>query len=278
MTFRVALRLACFTLAGPLLIMADGVTISSSCSLTNYTRSPFVPITTVSQAAAGNCNLTLANPTQGIGAVGTSTFVTLDLPVLGNPSAPVGAQISASAFASPSTDSVIDTVLQSGSAAISLALNLSFSTSGPARAGYIQFSAPASLGVNYSNGGDRPDSQTAGISVGALSLTCPGSPNTDPFNFCGGSLQAPRGTLLPFSLGENFLFHEDAAMLAVTDARPSAIENGIVSVNFTFRLFEADGVTPVPIALATPEPASSWLAACGCLCLLLARRRRPREP
>lgn len=177
MTFHLPLRLAFFAFASPLLLMADGITIASSCSLTNYTKIPFVPITTVSQAAAGNCSLTLVNPSQRVGSVGTQTFVTLDLPVAGNPAAPVGAQISASSFAFPSTDSLRDSIVQKGSAAISLALDLSFFTSGPARAGYIQFSAPASLGVNYSNGGDRPDSQTAGIAVGPLSLACPGSPN-----------------------------------------------------------------------------------------------------
>ncbi|HMJ60159.1 MAG TPA: hypothetical protein VK493_00290, partial [Bryobacteraceae bacterium] len=199
--------------------------------------------------------------------------------VAGNPAAPAGARISASSFAFPSTDAVLDSSIQSGSAAISLALDLSFFTSGPARAGYIQFSAPASLGVNYSNGGDRPDSQTAGIAVGPLSLACPGSPGTDLRNRCGGSLQVPQGVLVSFSLGGNFLFHEDAAMLAVTDAGPSAIEDGTVGVNFTFRLFEADGVTPVQIALATPEPASWWFAGCGCLCfLVLGRRRRNLSP
>lgn len=68
-------------------------------------------------------------------------------------------------------------------------------------------------------------------------------------------------------------------MLAVTDAGPFLIEDGTVGVNFTFRLFEADGVTPVQIALATPEPASWWFAGCGCLCLLaLGRRRRNLSP
>jgi hypothetical protein len=96
MRFHLSLKLALFAFAGPLLLMADGVTITSSCSLTNYTKTPFVPITTVSQAAAANCRLTLPNPAQGLGVVGTNTFVTLNLPVPGNPAAPVGAEISAS--------------------------------------------------------------------------------------------------------------------------------------------------------------------------------------
>jgi hypothetical protein len=278
MTRHIARELLFFVFACPLAIFADGVTITSSCSLTNYTRTPFVPINTVSQTGAGNCSLTLVNPTQGTGFATTQTFVTLDLPVPGNPAAPVGARISAGSAAFPSTDSFSDSILQSGSAAISLALDLTFTTAGPPRAGYIQSSQRASLGVNSSNGGDRPDSQTAGIAVGPLSLTCPGSPGTDVINGCGGSLQAFPGQLVPFSLGENFLFHEEAGMLTATDARPSAIEDGTIGVNFTFRLFEADGVTPVQIALVTPEPGSLALWAFGLSASLAFRRKQGETP
>jgi hypothetical protein len=97
-------------------------------------------------------------------------------------------------------------------------------------------------------------------------------------NGCGGSLQAFPGQLVPFSLGENFLFHEEAGMLAATDARPSAIEDGTIGVNFTFRLFEADGVTPVQIALATPEPGSLALWAFGLSALLAFRRKQGETP
>lgn len=274
MTRHIARELLFFVFACPLAIFADGVTITSSCSLTNYTRTPFAPINTVSQTGAGNCSLTLVNPTQGTGFATTQTFVTLDLPVPGDPRTPVGAAISASVGTWPSTDSFSDSVLQSGSAAVSLALDLSLASAGPPRAGYIQLSQRASLGVDFFHGGEGVGSGGAGITVGPLALTCPGSPGTDPFNGCGGSLQGFPGELIPFALGENFLLHEDAEALATGDARGGDLEDSAESVNLTFRLFEADRVTPVQIALATPEPDSLVLFGCGFLALLCMARRR----
>jgi hypothetical protein len=85
-------------------------------------------------------------------------------------------------------------------------------------------------------------------------------------------------TTLPFTLGENFAFHEDAALRV--DSFRDILETGGVNTNFTFTLFEADGVTPVQVALAAPEPGSWVLWASGLLALLtlIPRSRKTRPP
>lgn len=65
----------------------------------------------------------------------------------------------------------------------------------------------------------------------------------------------PTATL-PFTLGQNFTFHEDAALRV--DSFRDILESGVVNTNFTFTLFEADGVTPVP---ASTVPWASGLLA-----------------
>ena len=59
-------------------------------------------------------------------------------------------------------------------------------------------------------------------------------------------------TTLPFTLGQNFLFHEDVTLSALSFTEFD--ENGMELTNFTFTLFEADGITPVQIALAAQKP------------------------
>lgn len=56
------------------------------------------------------------------------------------------------------------------------------------------------------------------------------------------------------------------------------LESAMPQTTWTFELFEADGVTPVQIALATPEPGSLALWAFGLSALLAFRRKQGETP
>jgi hypothetical protein len=68
-------------------------------------------------------------------------------------------------------------------------------------------------------------------------------------------------------LGQDFQFHEDMHMQA-SSGSIFELQDGVGIINFPFTLLEADGVTPVQIELATPEPDSGMLSAGGLLALL----------
>jgi hypothetical protein len=222
-------------------------------------------ITTTSQVnPAGSCSVSLAPPF-GFGQAHANVNATLYLPVLGSPSTPVGGEIGADigVFTGiPSPD--INTV---GRAEFSISLDLLFSTPGPVRSGFMQMSFIEGFGF----GTDGPDSATKHVSIG--------SSLPPPTIFPGDLLNAGTTPLFPFTLGEDFLFHEDLAMEASDYPNFGIFESAVPKLHWTFTLFEADGVTPVQIALATPEPASWWFLGCGCFCLLaFGRRRRHLSP
>lgn len=265
MLFPARLGIALLAFASPYLL-ADGVVMSNSCILNDHS---FISgeTTTLSQTGVNNCLVTSTDPVSGErGQAKASTSVTLHLPVSGQAATPVGASIFADAAAH--AISVFSGTDENGSAEASVALDYLFTTAGPVRPGFIQLNQSGVSSVGFVQGPDRPG-EHANISVGPLSQTC--SAGSDPFASCNGSLIIPfmrflPTTTLPFTLGGNFLFHEDATISALSF--PDIFENGSILTNFTFTLFEADGVTPVQIAVVTPEPASLALWACGLFALL----------
>jgi hypothetical protein len=90
---------------------------------------------------------------------------------------------------------------------------------------------------------------------------------------CGG------GPLLPIRLGTAYTFFE----VENADATSAESHGGAtVAGSLTAQFFEADGVTPVNVVEATPEPHAGALVAVGLLCLqgshLLKRLRRREWP
>jgi hypothetical protein len=88
----------------------------------------------------------------------------------------------------------------------------------------------------------------------------------------------PAGTLamVPFQLGGAFKLLFTHSLYLDSDGRKNE-SNGVSSLG-GFRLFEADGITPVAAfatePIATPEPGSMALVAVG-IAWLLSRRRNP---
>jgi hypothetical protein len=81
-------------------------------------------------------------------------------------------------------------------------------------------------------------------------------------------------TRIPFTLGEDFEIRYVSTVNSGS-YRFVGHTGAMVEMNYKFRLFEADGETPVAVLSAAPEP-SAWallLAACS---LLIAKRARPR--
>jgi hypothetical protein len=266
MSLSARLGIVLLTFASPYLL-ADGVVMSNSCILKDHS---FVSgeTTTLSQTGVNNCLVTSTDPVSGEhGQASASTSVTLHLPVSGQAATPVGASVLTFASANPFFS--LGPVEESGSAQTSATIDFLFTTTGPVRPGIIQLNQSGVSSVSFAPGPDRPASQGANISVGPLSQTC--SAGSDPFASCSGSLINPMTrflptTTLPFILGQNFLFHEDVTLSV--DSFRDIIEDGSTLTNFTFTLFEADGVTPVQIAVVVPEPASLPLWACGLFALL----------
>ena len=260
-------RLGVFLLAltCPVCLIADGVFTTNTCTLTDVPLSG--PPIVYSQTDPNSCFVTSLDPNfmQG-GQARASSSVTLHLPISGQASAPVGASISTLAASYPSYR--LGPVGESGSAQTSVTIDYLFTTAGPARPGFIQLNQSSVSAAFFTPGPDRPSEMRASISVGPLSQNCPGS---YLYATCDGSLADPMTrflptTTLPFTLGQNFAFHEDAALRV--DSFRDILENGSVGTNFTFTLFEADGVTPVQVLLATPEPGSAMLWAGGLLGLV----------
>jgi hypothetical protein len=78
--------------------------------------------------------------------------------------------------------------------------------------------------------------------------------------------------------GEAFTLHEDAAISVTGDGL--ILENGMGGIDLHFTLLEADGVTPVQILDATPEPGTLGtiaLAFCFGGSALLRWRKRSRR-
>jgi hypothetical protein len=81
---------------------------------------------------------------------------------------------------------------------------------------------------------------------------------------------------LPITLGEPFTFTYSAGMSCDDDALNFHCGNNTFSSQYDFHLYEADGVTPVLITLAAPEPSSATLLFLPLTALLLLGWRYAR--
>jgi hypothetical protein len=137
-------------------------------------------------------------------------------------------------------------------------------TQGPVRNGFIEVDL---LGGGLERGIDN-SSVSYNLTVGS-------------FNFFVDDIQnfGPGPVLFPFTLGQPFLVDFD---LTVQQGSIFGDPGGAIAVpNAPIRLFESDGVTPVPLFETTiPEPTTWALMAFALvLCFVQSRRvRRGRRP
>lgn len=104
-------------------------------------------------------------------------------------------------------------------------------------------------------------------SLGGYSGFCMGrTPNCS-----GPGVMAP---LRPFSLGSQFSFDANTD-LGVDTLDMSLFSNGYAGMDLQFRLFEADGVTPVIIRDAMPEPSVFLLVCLGIVAMIGYKIKSP---
>ena len=196
---------------------------------------------------------------------------------LQGPTQPVGGIASASATAntsfslasdpnsfsflstSQSTSATSAVTPSGGGSALSLAsVNEALLTAGSVRPGFVQVGVAG--GSDYYDGVGQMD-----LSLGSVTVRCPGNrfaltgcilsaaPYTPPeYNvpLYPGQLQEE----FAFTLGQSFNFNFSGKSSAVgSTASPVG---GDAIMQFQFRFFEVDGVTPVAVVEAAPEPAT----------------------
>jgi hypothetical protein len=266
LTFQTRLGVVFLVSACPFLLLADGVSLSSSCSIGVTDNSVSPPLSTVISQVnpTGSCGVNSMIPSAQ-GQAHANVSATLYLPVPGSPATPVGGEVDADIGAF--TGSLLPTITNIGMAQFSISLDLLLSTPGLIRSGLIRMNFVEGFG----HGIDSPSFEAEHASIG---------PSLPPPTIIPSTIINVGTTpLFPFALGQDFLFHEDLAMQALSDSRTQFFESESAMPKFgwTFTLFEADGVTPVQISLATPEPRSSALTAGGFLILLSSLLMRGRR-
>jgi hypothetical protein len=170
------------------------------------------------------------------------------------------------------TESILDlsesAAAQNTDTSASATTNISyqFLTQGPVRQGQLQVIGFGDWDVapGYNNSG------IASASLGSLTGSC--SSSFGPAR-CSGLLNYPTGnsSVIPFTLGTSFVlnFSEIFAASAVFNENSSLSGRTVLD----FKLFEADGKTPVAIS-ATPEPSSFSLLLLASPAAWLYRRKR----
>ncbi|HEY6992003.1 MAG TPA: hypothetical protein VH369_26655 [Bryobacteraceae bacterium] len=197
--------------------------------------------------------MTLTDPLGATGRAYARGSATAFLPTPGSPLMAVGGQVEGSIGVYPSGGA--GSLHGGGNAEFAVSLDQGLSTSGPARSGFIR----ASYFGSFGSGPDGPDAKTFDISIGSFTPSIIIGLGTYP--------------LTPFTLGQNFLFHEDLSMRASAQPIFGILESAEPRFQWTFTLFEADGVTPVQVSLvSTPEPRSWALLAVAFFIFALARR------
>lgn len=186
-----------FLLLTPLSLLADGVFYTNSCLYQKVENNGTV--TTMSQSGAVSCRV---GPPGIPNEVHAHAFVNATLPA----AVPVSGKILGSVQAA--SDVGIDFGESTQADAFGL-LDYTLTTAGPTRPGLLYLAPVPALGhVTLSVGPDGPIDQNASahVSIGSLQETCLGTPYFQP---CSGDF-ASRQTYFPFTLGQDFLFHEDA--------------------------------------------------------------------
>ena len=142
------------------------------------------------------------------------------------------------------------------SARSQISVNETLFTTGSVRSGFVQVSATGSSTGDFRGSSGSLDLSLASIAVscfgsGQAAATCvlwPNGAHSIPGYVLPVSLQ-----YYPFTLGQAFNLSYSGS--AGGDSTPLGSANGYADLQFQFRFFEADGVTPVTVE-AVPEPAT----------------------
>jgi len=179
--------------------------------------------------------------------------------------------ISAHSFASytfgaifpPSND---ETAIANSSITIDLA------TSGPLRVGYVTFVGNDGGAAGPLANGDAGFTLGTPGTIPSIDYYC--YPEFAPSCVPPAELLASKGNftgLIPIVLGTDLDLIESSGAAAFSEGGGSTSNFGFGG---TLQFFEADGVTPVDVALATPEPATSLLYSIGLIVVLNIVRQR----
>ena len=141
------------------------------------------------------------------------------------------------------------------SASALIEVSLTLMTSGPVRPGIIENSI-----ITDEGGGALETHVSSSFQVGPYSVE-----EVEGCVYCGS---------YPFTLGVPFTVSITDSASGFADILDATGISGSVSSTLNFSLFEADGVTPVPIEAATSEPGTLGLGLLG-VGALAWRRRSP---
>jgi hypothetical protein len=148
---------------------------------------------------------------------------------------------------------------------------VTLTTAGPDRAGLIQvlytpMVTVTSDGINGNYSVSLPGVPTVGCNLTGVTSA----------DACQQYVQNFQNHLFSFDLGTQFDFNL-AGVLTAYGNSDNSNASGYADVDYRFRFFEADGLTPVAVQLVTPEPASWTLLVVGVL-LIIFGRCRPTTP
>ena len=154
-----------------------------------------------------------------------------------------------------------------------VSVNETLFTTGSVRSGLVQISSTGSSAGDFRGSSGSLDLSLESIAVscfgsGPIGATCviwPNGAHSVPGYVLPVSLQ-----YYPFTLGQTFNFSYSS--VAGGSSTPFGSGDGYANLQFQFRFFEADGMTPVAVQ-AVPEPGSLALLAIA-LGLLRAGRKK----
>ena len=142
-----------------------------------------------------------------------------------------------------------------------------FLTNGPVRSGYLQIDLFLNGGVSIYSGGEK---------LNVILSPAPGNvPPPDVTCSTGQGCYVPsfwyRSLLVPYTLGGAITLSAEGSIFADADFNAGQ-SGGQDFIDYRFRFFEADGVTPVSIS-ESPEPATLGLLGASLLGLWIVKRR-----
>ena len=139
-------------------------------------------------------------------------------------------------------------------------------TAGPDRVGFVQVLYTPMVTVTSDGTNGNYSLSLPGVPTVGCNLI--GVTSTDACQQYASNFQSH---LFQFNLGTQFDFNF-AGVLTAYGNSDNSYASGYADVDYRFRFFEADSVTPVTVQLTTPEPAT-WLLIAGGLGVACWRRR-----
>lgn len=199
--------------------------------------------TTAAETNPSSCQIVAPLPYGDVASASISNTL------VGLPGSPVGSSFLISMSTSGN--------FSAGEVAVDGFSNLLLSTNGPVRAGFISFTGSFGFSLGLAS------SLASAVSVGSLFESC--TQFAPSFATCTGTFGLDRGSgsgILPFTLGQTFAFQETVNGNTAKGSG-STPHFGSGEAGFRFTLLEADGLTPVTIVAAVPEPETLWLLGSG---------------